>query len=101
MQSSAASPLLDLVYEAAAMPDLWPAVLDRMAGIAGGAGTFLITADPRTISTDTKAQSSCAWMARNAACAQSDIAAAASDGSQDFLRRGRRIQLRHATANRG
>jgi DNA-binding CsgD family transcriptional regulator len=49
MQSSAASPLLDLVYEAAAMPDLWPAVLDRMAGIAGGAGTFLITADPRTI----------------------------------------------------
>jgi len=49
MQSSAATPLLDLVYEAAAMPDLWPAVLDRMAGIAGGAGTFLITADPRTI----------------------------------------------------
>jgi hypothetical protein len=41
--------LLDLVYEAAAIPDMWPAVLDRMAQIAGGVGTFLITADPRTI----------------------------------------------------
>jgi DNA-binding CsgD family transcriptional regulator len=49
MRSSDTVPLLDLVYEAAAMPHLWPAVLDRMAGIAGGAGTFLITADPRTI----------------------------------------------------
>jgi hypothetical protein len=43
VQSSETVPLLDLVYEAAAMPDLWPAVLDRMAGIAGGVGTFLIT----------------------------------------------------------
>jgi DNA-binding CsgD family transcriptional regulator len=41
--------LLDLIYEAAAIPDLWPVVLDGMAKIAGGAGTFLITADPRTI----------------------------------------------------
>jgi hypothetical protein len=41
--------LLDLIYEAAAIPDRWPAVLDRMAEIAGGVGTFLITADPRTI----------------------------------------------------
>jgi hypothetical protein len=31
------------------MPDLWPAVLDRMAVIAGGTGTFLITTDPRTL----------------------------------------------------
>lgn len=42
-------PMLDLVYEAAVMPNLWPAVLDRMAQIAGGAGTFLITTDPNTI----------------------------------------------------
>jgi DNA-binding CsgD family transcriptional regulator len=41
--------LVDLIYEAAAIPDRWPAVLDRMAQIAGGVGTFLITADPRTI----------------------------------------------------
>jgi DNA-binding CsgD family transcriptional regulator len=41
--------MLDLIYEAAAIPEMWPAVLDRMAHIAGGAGTFLITADPRTI----------------------------------------------------
>jgi DNA-binding CsgD family transcriptional regulator len=43
------SQLLDLIYEAAAIPDLWPVVLDGMAKIAGGVGTFLITADPRTI----------------------------------------------------
>jgi DNA-binding CsgD family transcriptional regulator len=47
--SSETAPLIDLVYEAAAMPDLWPAVLDRMAVIAGGTGTFLITTDPRTL----------------------------------------------------
>lgn len=49
MPSSETVPLLDLVYEAAAMPDLWPVVLDRMAVIAGGTGTFLITTDPRTL----------------------------------------------------
>jgi DNA-binding CsgD family transcriptional regulator len=43
MPSSDTVPLLDLVYEAAAMPDLWPAVLDRMAELVGGVGTFLIT----------------------------------------------------------
>ncbi|MEA2915853.1 MAG: hypothetical protein QOJ15_7934 [Bradyrhizobium sp.] len=41
--------LLDLIYEAAAVPEMWPAVLDSLAKIAGAAGTFLITADPRTI----------------------------------------------------
>jgi DNA-binding CsgD family transcriptional regulator len=49
MPSSETVPLLDLIYEAAAMPDLWPAVLDRMAEIAGGTGTFLITTDPSTL----------------------------------------------------
>jgi hypothetical protein len=39
--------LLDLICGAAAIPDMRPAVLDRMAQIAGGVGTFLITADPR------------------------------------------------------
>jgi DNA-binding CsgD family transcriptional regulator len=41
--------LLDLIYEAAAVPDMWPAVLDRLAQLAGGVGTFLITTDPRTL----------------------------------------------------
>jgi DNA-binding CsgD family transcriptional regulator len=49
MSLDTTSELLDLVYEAAAIPEKWPTVLDRMAQIAGGVGTFLITADPRTI----------------------------------------------------
>ena len=49
MSFGEAGQLLDLIYEAAAVPDLWPAVLDRLAQLAGGVGTFLITADPRTI----------------------------------------------------
>jgi hypothetical protein len=28
--------LLDLIYEAAAIPELWPSVLDSLARIAGG-----------------------------------------------------------------
>jgi len=51
--------LLDLIYEAAAIPEKWPTVLDRMAQIAGGVGTFLITTDPQTIrwtSSDTLGQ---------------------------------------------
>ena len=39
--------LLDLIYEAAAVPDMWPAVLDSLAEMAGGVGTFLITTDTR------------------------------------------------------
>jgi len=39
--------LLDLIYEAAAIPDMWPAVLDSLAEMVGGIGTFLITTDPR------------------------------------------------------
>jgi DNA-binding CsgD family transcriptional regulator len=41
--------LLDVIYEAAAIPELWPAVLDRLAEMAGAVGTFLITTDPRTL----------------------------------------------------
>jgi DNA-binding CsgD family transcriptional regulator len=43
------SQLLDLVYEAAGFPELWPVALDKLAKMAGGAGTFLFTADPRTV----------------------------------------------------
>jgi DNA-binding CsgD family transcriptional regulator len=32
-----------LIYEAAAIPEKWPAVLDRLAKLVGGVGTFLIT----------------------------------------------------------
>lgn len=41
------SELLDLIYEAASVPELWPTVLDKLADIAGGAGTFLFTTDPK------------------------------------------------------
>ena len=40
--------LLDLIYEAAAMPEMWPAVLDTLAKMVGGVGTFLITTDTRS-----------------------------------------------------
>ena len=43
MQSSEPVPLLDLIYEAAANPDMWPAALDSLAELVGGVGTFLIT----------------------------------------------------------
>ena len=38
-------PLTDLIYEAAILPELWPAVLDKLAAIAGAQGTVLIAAD--------------------------------------------------------
>ena len=41
------SELLDLIYEAASVPELWPTVLDKLADIAGAAGTFLFTTDPK------------------------------------------------------
>ncbi|MCJ2034696.1 helix-turn-helix transcriptional regulator [Methylobacterium sp. J-068] len=37
--------LTDLIYEAAVLPELWSAVLDQIAEIAGAQGTVLITAD--------------------------------------------------------
>jgi DNA-binding CsgD family transcriptional regulator len=37
--------LTDLIYEAAVLPELWPAVLDQLAEIAGAQGTILIAAD--------------------------------------------------------
>ncbi|MGA2055637.1 MAG: helix-turn-helix transcriptional regulator [Bradyrhizobium sp.] len=39
--------LLDLIYEAAAIPEKWPTVLDSLARIAGAVGSFLITTDTR------------------------------------------------------
>ncbi|SHK36854.1 DNA-binding transcriptional regulator, CsgD family [Bradyrhizobium lablabi] len=41
--------LLDLIYEAAAVPEKWPSVLDRLAQLAGAIGTFLLTTDPHTL----------------------------------------------------
>jgi hypothetical protein len=35
-----ASQLLDHIYEAAAVPDKWPDVLDRLAQMAGAVGTL-------------------------------------------------------------
>jgi hypothetical protein len=47
MSREVSDQLLDLIYEAAAIPDRWPAVLDSLAEMTGGAGTFLITTDPK------------------------------------------------------
>ena len=41
--------LLDLIYEAAAVPEMWPAVLDSLADMTGSVGTFLITTDPSAL----------------------------------------------------
>ncbi|MBR0692286.1 helix-turn-helix transcriptional regulator [Bradyrhizobium lablabi] len=38
--------LIDLLYEAAVMPELWPNALHGVGGIAGARGTALLTADP-------------------------------------------------------
>lgn len=37
--------LIDLIYEAAVLPELWPSVLDHLAEIAGAQGSVLITSD--------------------------------------------------------
>jgi hypothetical protein len=49
MSIGEANLLLDLIYEAAAVPDMWPAVLDSLAEMTGAVGTFLITTDPSTL----------------------------------------------------
>ncbi|MFB9262381.1 helix-turn-helix transcriptional regulator [Bradyrhizobium erythrophlei] len=41
--------LIDLVYEAAVVPELWPNVLHRVGGIAGARGIVLLTADPHDV----------------------------------------------------
>lgn len=42
--------LIDQIYEAALVPELWPAVLDDIATLAGGIGGILLTAAPNQIS---------------------------------------------------
>jgi DNA-binding CsgD family transcriptional regulator len=41
--------LLDAIYEAAAIPEKWPEVLDSLARMTGAAGTVLLTTDPKTL----------------------------------------------------
>jgi DNA-binding CsgD family transcriptional regulator len=41
--------LLDGIYEAAAIPEKWPEVLDSLAKMTGAAGTVLLTTDPKTL----------------------------------------------------
>ena len=38
------SALIDRIYEAAALPELWPSVLDQVNDVGGGFATFLLTA---------------------------------------------------------
>ena len=41
--------LIDSIYEAAALPDLWPSVLDRINEIGEGYASFLFTANPEGV----------------------------------------------------
>ncbi|MBR0757114.1 helix-turn-helix transcriptional regulator [Bradyrhizobium jicamae] len=41
--------LIDLVYEAAVVPEFWPKVLHRVSDIAGARGVILLTADPKDV----------------------------------------------------
>ena len=41
--------LIELVYEAAVVPELWPGVLHRVGGIAKARGIVLLTADPHDV----------------------------------------------------
>jgi DNA-binding CsgD family transcriptional regulator len=41
--------LLDTIYEAAAIPEKWPDVLDSLARMTCAAGTVLLTTDPKTL----------------------------------------------------
>ena len=41
--------LLDVIYEAAAIPEKWSEVLDSLAKMTGAAGTILLTTDPKTL----------------------------------------------------
>lgn len=43
MKGSEPEDLLDTIYEAAVVPERWPAVLDGLAGIADGMGTLILT----------------------------------------------------------
>jgi len=38
--------LTDLIYEAALVPELWPAVLGRLSNVVDGAGGLLFTSNP-------------------------------------------------------
>lgn len=40
------SEIVDRIYEAGTMPELWPAVLDSLNEIGGGLATFLFSASP-------------------------------------------------------
>ena len=37
--------IVDRIYEAAAIPDMWPGVLDAISDIAGGVGGLLFASD--------------------------------------------------------
>lgn len=46
-ETSEPAALIDHIYEAALIPDLWPSVLDRVAALCGAAGGVVFVAAPR------------------------------------------------------
>ncbi len=77
---------LDQIYECSFAPELWPAVLDRLASIADAHGGFLFTANDRVLK----------WTA-----SQSMIGSMERCISGDWLRRGRRFGLLAASRHAG
>jgi DNA-binding CsgD family transcriptional regulator len=49
MSSDTPNRMLDVIYEAAALPEMWPGVLHELAEMVGGVGTILLTTDPRNV----------------------------------------------------
>ncbi len=49
MSLDAPNRMLDVIYEAAALPEMWPAVLHDLADMVGGLGTVLLTSDPHNL----------------------------------------------------
>ncbi len=49
MSLDAPNRMLDAIYEAAVLPEIWPAVLHDLAEMVGGVGTILLTSDPRNL----------------------------------------------------
>ena len=49
MSSDTPNRMLDVIYEAAALPEMWPGVLHELAEMVGGLGTILLTTDPLSL----------------------------------------------------
>ena len=75
--------LLDRIYECAALPDLWPGVIDELAGIAGARGGALYSGVPKVQS----------WTSSDAIC---DLARRIVGGDVVSWTMGTLVKRRHS-----